>query len=753
MSTAVAALGSRIRTNLYDHWYRRIAALLTALIVWQLTQVFDGYWWEETYDCVGWLLVSVVAVEWILSWKTLYRLLVQGALVLVVTGGTTGFKYIELHNGKSLSGIGAWLSDNATQLNPFIGISALVWGVTVVFSLWTTKRSRIVTFVSVSLLVLMICDSFTPIFLWDEAAWAIFAGLAWLVADHFHRFQREHPNSWSELLEYPLSFFMPMLTIVTGIMVLGVITPSIAPVIKDPYTIWVESRGGTVSGSFTDAKMPSTTGQTSSADTSSGYSRNDSVLGGGFKFDYSPVMYVSASQRSYWRGETRSLYTGDGWLPTKEDGSPSEVNGLQPKQRLPLQDERGSAKTVQVQQAYTMIREDVYPVLFAAAPIRQVNWVNDELNTVLPGELSWDTADWTLHWRGAAYPKTYSVVSELPVLNETALRQASAGWHEPSPQSGAHREYYELPDSVTPRVTQIAAEIVAGAPNDYEKAKRIETFLKERYAYTNEPDVSKRRSADFVDSFLFEVRQGYCDYFSTAMAVLGRSAGLPVRWVKGYAPGTLPEDQERMMREGGFNPALVNPTGSGTYTVRNADAHSWVEIYFDGFGWIPFEPTPGFRFPYTVEEAKDVSVPEIDLLDDEETAVAAEPRSFNPAARIALWSAIGLLALLSAVVVVRRRSLSNVVARIRHRAANPNERIIAETNRLIRYARRKGLRREDWETIREASERWGAERKYLRQDLQEVADRFERAKYGRADSQAADVDRFVTLVRSIRDRL
>ncbi|WP_164779622.1 transglutaminase TgpA family protein [Paenibacillus kobensis] len=752
MSIAAAALGSRLRANLHEHWYRRIASLLTAIIVWQLAQVFQGYWWEETYDCTSWLLVSVVAVDWLVSWKTVYRLLIQGFMVLVVTAATAGYHYVEL-DGNSLSAFGSWLSDNVGQLNPYIGISALVWGVTAFYAIWTTKRNRILTFVFISLLILMICDSFTPIFLWDEAAWVILSGLAWLVADHFHRFQREHPNSWSELLEYPLSFFLPMLAILTGIMVLGVITPSIAPLVKDPYTIWVESRGGTVSGSFTDAKSTSTASGTSSSDTSSGYSRNDSELGGGFKFDYSPVMYVSTSHRSYWRGETRSLYSGDGWLQTKEGGFPSELDGFLPKQQLPIKEDRSRAKTVQVEQAVTMIREEVYPVLFAASPIRQINWVNDELNTMLPSELSWDPDDWTLHWRGASYPKTYSVVSELPTLNEPALKQATAGWNESNPLSGEHSEYYELPDSVTPRVKQIASEIVAGAPDDYEKAKRIETFLKERYPYTNEPDISKRQSADFVDSFLFEVKEGYCDYFSTAMAVLGRSAGLPVRWVKGYAPGTLPEDMERMIREGGFNPALVNPTGEGTYTVRNADAHSWVEIYFDGFGWIPFEPTPGFTFPYTVEEATDVTVPAIDILGDEETAVEEEGGSFNPASRIVLWSSIGLLVLLSAVIVIRRRNVSDAWTRIRHRAVNPNERIVAETNRLIRHARRKGLRREEWETVREASERWSAERKYLRQDLKEVADRFERAKYGSTPTGTADVDQFVSLVRSIRDRL
>ncbi|MBM9834622.1 transglutaminase domain-containing protein, partial [Enterococcus faecalis] len=80
---------------------------------------------------------------------------------------------------------------------------------------------------------------------------------------------------------------------------------------------------------------------------------------------------------------------------------------------------------------------------------------------------------------------------------------------------------------------------------------------------------------DYVDQFLFESQVGYCDNFSTAMVVLLRSLEIPARWAKGFSPGS---------------PATEN--GITTYTVRNLNAHSWVEVYFDGYGWVPFEPTP-----------------------------------------------------------------------------------------------------------------------------------------------------------------
>ena len=69
------------------------------------------------------------------------------------------------------------------------------------------------------------------------------------------------------------------------------------------------------------------------------------------------------------------------------------------------------------------------------------------------------------------------------------------------------------------------------------------------------------------------------------MIVLLRSAGIPARWVKGYTEGTLDN-------------TLASAEGADVYTITNDNAHSWVEVYFPGYGWIPFEPTKGFTNPY-----------------------------------------------------------------------------------------------------------------------------------------------------------
>lgn len=133
--------------------------------------------------------------------------------------------------------------------------------------------------------------------------------------------------------------------------------------------------------------------------------------------------------------------------------------------------------------------------------------------------------------------------------------------------------YLELP-SQDSRVAQLAAQITSSAKNNYDKASAIETYLRTRYAYTLE--LPRTAEKDPIANFLFERRQGHCEYFASAMAVMLRTLGIPSRVVNGF-------------RSDEFNDI------TGSYIVRAKDAHSWVEAYFPGYGWQTFDPTPGGR--------------------------------------------------------------------------------------------------------------------------------------------------------------
>src|SRR5438067_1907316 len=160
--------------------------------------------------------------------------------------------------------------------------------------------------------------------------------------------------------------------------------------------------------------------------------------------------------------------------------------------------------------------------------------------------------------------KVYSDITEPP---PTVLRSDPLDYLVPAAR------YLKLPAASDPRVAILAENVVrrAGARNGYDQARAIETYLRDSYAYSLD---LKAGGPDPVADFLFNVRSGHCEYFATAMAVMLRTQGIASRVVNGFLPGEYNE-------------------AAGAYTVRQSDAHSWVEVYFpQTSSWITFDPTP-----------------------------------------------------------------------------------------------------------------------------------------------------------------
>lgn len=160
----------------------------------------------------------------------------------------------------------------------------------------------------------------------------------------------------------------------------------------------------------------------------------------------------------------------------------------------------------------------------------------------------------------------YDGVSNIHTPPAAELRAATGE----IPQAIALR-YLQLPANVDPRIPRLAREVTARATNDYDRARALELYLQTRYGYTlqlgNEPP------ADPLAHFLFERKQGHCEYFASSMAILLRELRIPSRIVNGF-------------RTGEFNDV------TGSYIIRARDAHSWVEAWFPGQGWVAFDPTP-----------------------------------------------------------------------------------------------------------------------------------------------------------------
>jgi transglutaminase-like putative cysteine protease len=156
--------------------------------------------------------------------------------------------------------------------------------------------------------------------------------------------------------------------------------------------------------------------------------------------------------------------------------------------------------------------------------------------------------------------------------------------------------YLALDEGVTDRTRELAQEIAGGATDPGEVMGRLTDHLRAAYPYTLEvPEVGDR--LDFVDTFLFETQRGYCTYYASSLAVMGRSLGIPTRYVEGFL---LPTDV----------------TGAG-YAVTDDRAHAWVEAYLPERGWTIFEATPAYAQPaFDARDREPVRLERSDALEE-----------------------------------------------------------------------------------------------------------------------------------------
>lgn len=150
------------------------------------------------------------------------------------------------------------------------------------------------------------------------------------------------------------------------------------------------------------------------------------------------------------------------------------------------------------------------------------------------------------------------------------LLQAASAQDDPL-YDAAMRDYMALPKGIENGVYELARSLTEGNLSPYQKALRLQSHLMKSYDYSLDvPYPPSNR--DFVSYFLLSEKKGYCSYFASAMAVMGRIAGLPTRYIEGY---------------------MVKKPGPDGAVVTGRNAHAWVEVYFKGVGWISFNPTPG----------------------------------------------------------------------------------------------------------------------------------------------------------------
>jgi protein-glutamine gamma-glutamyltransferase len=270
-----------------------------------------------------------------------------------------------------------------------------------------------------------------------------------------------------------------------------------------------------------------------------------------------------------WRGTALTTFDGKRW--TKPHPFEEEVTST-PDGWIHLTPLGQSARSNGTQLQYTVFLEPIASsAIFVASQAisLQGNFAGDTSNASRGGSLSYirrDNTDSLLNPFGNYNALRYLVISKLPALNVANLRAAGADY-----SSAVREQYLQLPPRLDSRVPDLAKRMTAGATNPYDAARAVENFLRTRYGYTL--TLTGKPGDDPLANFLFVARAGHCEYFASAMTILLRTLDIPAREVNGFLPGE-------------YNDL------AGDYIVRASDAHSWVEVYFPGNGWVTFDPTP-----------------------------------------------------------------------------------------------------------------------------------------------------------------
>jgi transglutaminase-like putative cysteine protease len=289
------------------------------------------------------------------------------------------------------------------------------------------------------------------------------------------------------------------------------------------------------------------------------------LIGSSPKLSKQPVLYVSIAgydpfpeaavavahpkipPRYYWRNFTYVQYNGRGWYT-----GPVDVYNYSPDEVVFVLENKN----------YDIVRQRVQPLVDLGGFV----YATGELQTLdVPYQVAWRGEGDALGSQTAA--SEYTAISVIPNVTEDDLRSAGTNYPE-----WVRQRYLQLPGNMPDRIQELAYDLTAVQLTPFDQALAIEAYLRTISYTLDVPTPPLGR--DVVDYFLFDLKRGYCDYFATSMVVLARSVGIPARLVTGYASG-------------GYD--LVN----ARFVVLEEDAHSWVEVFFPGYGWIEFEPTSG----------------------------------------------------------------------------------------------------------------------------------------------------------------
>lgn len=302
------------------------------------------------------------------------------------------------------------------------------------------------------------------------------------------------------------------------------------------------------------------------------YPMGSGRLGGPAEPSEYPVMTVKTDRRTLLRGVVKDEYTGRSWRDTSSGRRYLYVNPRWASLRnsvflegYPPAAVRSASPLLSDLAINIQMQNQAASTVFAPAYLRSFSAQHNMVAYFNEASELFITRDLERDDRYTVYAPVFEGGdSNLGALVNAAPKGGDEAYAD------AISRYTQLPEHLEPTLYSDLAQIIASAETPYDQASAIMRHLKRYYRYTLTPD-EPPDNQDFVTYFLYVGREGYCTYFASAMTILCRMAGLPARYVEGFS---------------------AEPGADGFAYVTGLNAHAWTEVYFEGFGWAPFDPTP-----------------------------------------------------------------------------------------------------------------------------------------------------------------
>lgn len=330
---------------------------------------------------------------------------------------------------------------------------------------------------------------------------------------------------------------------------------------------------------------------------------------------------------------------------------------------------------------------------------------------------------------------------------------ADALWEAVQARRNAIQEQYtQIPDAFSEKLIACAEEITGKSETTYGKAKCLESFFKE-FEYNTNPPITPSDD-NFLERFVLESQSGYCTYFATAMTLMCRSVGIPARYVQGF---------------------VVRGDGQTEVTVSDSDSHAWTEIYIEGVGWCPFEPTPGYselRYAEVESGARQLTPIEEYLEQNDKKEQEKEPAKNTQNESSATekaksgstsngdvdkvtessegWKFI-IIPVMLLVAVAVTCLIFRAKRRRKYKQFGEQAESILEINKLMHILKKKGYKRKEEETFREFAERCSSEKETWRDALLQLTSLYEKIVYGEKSLSAEEKQTLKDAIEQVKE--